>query len=191
MKILDFIGQLLRPAHSDASHLIEAQPQVNNQPQTITVSSPVFQNGQPIPTAYGPDGRAFPEIRWANLPAGTQSVLLVVEDPDAPKAEPFVHGIFYNIPVAWGGIATANVTANGLSEEARAAGISMGTNSLSKAAYMAPAPPPGHGVHHYHFQVIAIDSRFLFTESPSLKAIKEALQERVLAWGELVGTYER
>jgi phosphatidylethanolamine-binding protein (PEBP) family uncharacterized protein len=56
---------------------------------------------------------------------------------------------------------------------------------------MAPAPPRGHGLHHYHFQLIALDAKLLFPTDPSLADVKEAIKGRVLASGELIGTYQR
>lgn len=70
-------------------------------------------------------------------------------------------------------------------------GVHMGTNSRFEPAYMAPSPLPGHGPHHYHFQLIALDTLLEFDKVPSLADIKAAIEGHVLAAGELVGTNER
>src|SRR5437867_6135590 len=70
-----------------------------NPAKTITVSSPAFKDGQPIPeeyTAYG-EGKSIP-LSWSNLPAGTRLIAVVMDDPDARTPRPFVHWLIYNIP---------------------------------------------------------------------------------------------
>jgi hypothetical protein len=192
MKILDLLGFAMRPLRSDQSKLIESQPVISSQPHTIILNSPVFGDGAAIPKSNTVDGQGlFPDLMWSDIPSGSQSLVLVIEDPDAPKLEPFVHGIIYNIPADWRALSGSAANAFGLSPDSVAHGLEMGTNSMSKAAYMAPAPPPGHGVHHYHFQLIAIDAKLLFPNTPTLADIKEALTDHVLASGELVGIYER
>jgi Raf kinase inhibitor-like YbhB/YbcL family protein len=192
MKFLEMIGHAMRPLHSDASKLIECEPEVRDAPGTIVLSSPVFANGAKIPASHTVDGNGFfPELHWKNLPEGCQSLLLVIEDPDAPKSEPFVHAIVYNIPTNWSVLAKSVFTADGLSQDALAHGVGLGKNSAGQATYMAPAPPPGHGLHHYHFQLIALDAKLLFPGQPTLAEVKEAIAGRILGAGELIGTYER
>jgi len=192
MKILDLIGHALRPIHSDSAKLMDSQPGVRNVPNNISLSSPAFENGQAIPISHSVDGSGFfPELQWKNLPAGCQSLLLVMEDPDAPRAEPFVHVIVYNIPPNWSVLAKSVFTADGLSQDAINNGVAIGLNSAGKAAYMPPAPPRGHGLHHYHFQLLALDAKLLFPGEPTLPEVKEAVTGRILAASELVGTFER
>ncbi len=192
MKLLDLIGHALRPIHSDPAKLMDSQPEVRAVPHSICLTSPAFENGQAIPASHSVDGEGFfPELQWKNLPAGCQSLLLVVEDPDAPRSEPFVHAIVYNIPPNWSVLAKSVFTADGLSQLATSHGVALGLNSAGKAAYLPPAPPAGHGLHHYHYQLLALDAKLLFPAEPTLAEIKEAVTGRILTASELVGTFER
>ncbi len=192
MTFLELIGHALRPFHSDASKLTESDSSVQAQPRTIVLSSPVFAADALIPKPYTADGEnLFPTINWEGLPPGSQSLILVVEDPDAPKATPFVHGIFYNIPASLSALPEEAVLSDGLSLEYVNLGVQMGKNSMAKTVYMAPAPPPGHGPHHYHFQLIALDTVINLSGDRTLSEIKQALTGHVLGSGELIGTYER
>jgi Raf kinase inhibitor-like YbhB/YbcL family protein len=103
------------------------------------------------------------------------------EDPDAPFPEPFVHWIVYGIPP----------TVHAL-DGARATQWKEGRNSKLQTGFTGAAPPSGHGVHHYHFQVLALDKP-LDQEEPGLGrgALLSAMRGHVLAFGDLVGTYER
>jgi Raf kinase inhibitor-like YbhB/YbcL family protein len=192
MTFLELIGHALRPFHSDDSKLTESDTAVKAHPHSIVVSSPVFSAGTAIPKPYSADGTGlFPAINWEGLPVDCQSLILVVEDPDAPKATPFVHGIFYNIPASLAGLPEEAVLSDGLSLDYVNLGIQMGKNTMSKTEYMAPAPPPGHGPHHYHFQLIALDIVLDLPGEPTLVEIKKALTGHVLGSGELIGIYER
>lgn len=192
MRIVEFLGQALRSVRSDESKLIEAMPAVASHSNTISIKSPVFEDGAPIPKTYTADGASvFPTLKWKGVPRESKSLLLVVEDPDAPKPTPFVHGIFYNMPPQLEELPEIAVDPDGITERLAKVGVHMGTNSVFEPAYMAPTPPPGHGPHHYHFQLIALDKLLEFDKVPSLADIKAAIDGHALAAGELVGTYER
>jgi Raf kinase inhibitor-like YbhB/YbcL family protein len=192
MRLLEFLGRALRPVRSDEGKLIEQTPDVATKAHGIKVFSPVFKDGATLPKEYTADGAGhFPTLAWSDVPAECKSILLVVEDPDAPKPSPFVHGVFFNILPGAAGLPDKFVTQSGISQECAALGVRMGTNSLSKPTYMAPTPPPGHGPHHYHFQVIALDTILNFAKSPSLADIKEVIHNHVVESGEIVGIYER
>jgi len=192
MRILELLGRALRPIRSDETKLTEAMPAFTSRPAIISVSSSVFEPGASIPAEYSADGAGlFPTISWTGVPHNCASLLLIIEDPDAPKPTPFVHGIFFNIPPSEIDLPTSAVTSDGLSGEFSSRGVKMGTNSMSKPAYMPPTPPPGHGPHRYHFQLIALDTTLSFADPPSLSEIKSAIEDHILAYGELVGIYER
>ena len=192
MKLLDLLGYAMRPLRSDPSKLIESQSVVIGQPHSIILSSPIFINGASLHKSHSVDGEGlFPALSWTDVPKGCQSLVLVVEDPDAPMPDPFVHCIMYNIPPEWRALSASAVSHLGLSPDSVAHGLELGKNSMSKCNYFPPSPPRAHGVHHYHFQLIAIDAKLLFGHTPSLADIKEALADHVLASGELVGIYER
>jgi Raf kinase inhibitor-like YbhB/YbcL family protein len=155
---------------------------------SIRVTSPAFHDGGRIPVKYTQDGEnVSPPLSWSMLPPGTQDVAIIVDDPDAPKPEPFVHWLCYHV----------DPKASGLPE-----GISMhkndgkpignqGVNALNHAHYDGPAPPMGHGTHHYHFKVYALDTKITNPGKLSKKLLLEAMAGHILDEGELVGTYER
>lgn len=147
----------------------------------ITVTSPAFSDGSRLPVSGTVDGDGSPPaLAWTHLPSGTRSVLLVCEDPDAPFPDPFVHWMVYGIP------------ASVRSVDARTSGqFAQGKNTKLGTGFTPAAPPPGHGVHHYHFQVFALDCASDFEPDDGRGAIIDLVQGHVLAWGELVGTYER
>jgi Raf kinase inhibitor-like YbhB/YbcL family protein len=105
---------------------------------------------------------------------------VVVEDPDAPLPEPFVHWIVYGLP--------ANVSSLDASTMAHAC---EGKNSTMMTGFTPAAPPPGHGLHRYHFQVFALDAHLVLEAGPGRSKLFDAMRGHVLAWGEVVGTYER
>lgn len=192
MNILHSIGELLRPVRSGESKLIEAQPEVAYENASIEVSSTTFTADGPIPEQFTADGTGdFPAIKWDNIPPRAVSMVLIIEDPDAPKATPFVHGIFYNIPATTKEIATSDIVDGKPGPLLTTQGVRMGTNSMGQPEYMSPTPPPGHGVHHYHFQLLALDKTLDFDKDPSLSDIRKELRNHVFAYGDLIGTYER
>jgi len=152
----------------------------------FSLKSPSFQNDQPIPPRYTADGdNLSPPLEWSEPPPGTQSFALIVEDPDAPSGM-FRHWGVYNIPGA------RRTLPEGAGHGARTEGMGQGVNDFGHPRYDGPAPPRGHGVHHYHFRLLALDTESL-TQAPrmSIEDIKKAAQAHALATAELVGTYER
>jgi Raf kinase inhibitor-like YbhB/YbcL family protein len=112
----------------------------------FTVTSPAFDDNTPIPVEYSCKGRNVPPtLRWQNVPPGTESLALVVDDPDAVSGL-YVHWVVTGIPPT-----TTEIVNGGLP-----AGASVGLNSGGQAHYMGPCPPAGTGVHHYRFQLYAL-----------------------------------
>lgn len=145
--------------------------------RTIAVSSPAFQHGARLPESAGAAGGGVaPAITWRNVPPGTRSVVLLCEDPDAPAREPFVHWIVYGLPGGDGGVDP---------DRARE-----GLNGRGEEGFTGAAPPRGHGVHHYHFQVFALDAPLELEAGAGRAAVLDAMKGHVLGWGELMGTYE-
>lgn len=152
---------------------------------SFSLRSPAFQNGELIPRRYTADGdNVSPPLEWSDPPPGTRSFALIVEDPDAPSGT-FRHWGVYNIP------GTRRALPEG-AEHARAEGLGLAINDLGNARYDGPVPPRGHGVHHYHFRLFALDTESL-AQAPKLSVedIGKAAQEHALAEAELVGNYER
>ncbi len=134
-------------------------------------------------TAYG--NNLSPRLTWTPV-AGAGAYAIIVEDPDAPRETPFVHWMIWNIPgdVDWLPEGIAN-SAGPVTPQ----GAVQGKNDNGSYGYFGPRPPAGAGVHHYHFQIFALDSPLTLHADADLRALVGALQGRVIASGELVGTY--
>ncbi len=155
---------------------------------TMAVTTPAFGPGQPIPARFTEDGQDLsPEIRWSGLPPGTRQVALVMDDPDAPSAEPWVHWVIYAIPASTTSLPEGIARDETLNAPA---GARQGKNSWGTVGYRGPAPPPGK-VHHYHFTVYAIDVELSLAPGLDKAGLLSLIQPHVLAKGELTGTYQR
>lgn len=146
----------------------------------LSLTSDAFQNGGAIPAQFTCDGADQPPpLGWGEPPEGTKSFALVVDDPDAPSGT-FHHWGAFDIPA---------------SARSLAAGQSLGTqavNDFGKPGYGGPCPPPGHGLHHYHFKLFALGADKLgLPANVKVADVEAAASQRALGQGELVGTYER
>ncbi|MEW6278158.1 MAG: YbhB/YbcL family Raf kinase inhibitor-like protein [Candidatus Eremiobacterota bacterium] len=145
--------------------------------------------GQAIPILHTGDGRDLsPALGWSRVPPGARELVLICDDPDAPTAEPFVHWVLYGLPpdCTW--------LPRGLAPQERLEeppGALQGRNSFRSIGYRGPAPPVGHGVHHYHFRLYALDEPTGLPPGATRADLVKAMQGHVLAQAELVGTYER
>lgn len=151
----------------------------------FALESPAFADGQPIPDTHARDGgNLSPPLRWRDAPAGTRSFLLVVEDPDAPNGL-FRHWAIYDIA------SERNQLPEGTTAGAKTESLGRGVNDFGNARYDGPQPPRGHGVHHYHFRLSALDVETLHCgpKTPVADVIDRA-RPHVIASTELVGTYE-
>ena len=145
----------------------------------LRVSSPAFGTHGRIPERYTGDGEdVSPPLEWSGAPEGTRSFAIVVHDPDAPLVDGFTHWVAYGIP----GDAT------GLPEGAE--DLVLGVNSMGNQAYNGPAPPPGHGVHHYYFWVYALDDDLGLEPGLDRRALLERIEDHVLEQARVIGTYE-
>jgi len=146
----------------------------------LNLTSDAFQGGKPIPMQYTCDGGdQTPGLRWGEPPAGTRSFALVIDDPDAPSGT-FRHWGVFDIP------ASARSIGGG-----QHVGTEV-TNDFGKPGYGGPCPPKGHGPHHYHFKLFALDvERLGVSPGATVVDVENAAQKHAIAQGELVGTYER
>lgn len=154
----------------------------------MQLHSDAFANGQPIPIQFTRDGANLsPALRWSDLPAGTVELALIVDDPDAPTPEPFVHWVAYKIDPAAGGLP------EGVRQQPVPGGPigAQGKNDFPGLGYDGPEPPRGHGTHHYHFRLYALDKKMDLPPELDKKAVLAAMSGHLLAEAELVGTYER
>src|SRR3954471_728816 len=156
---------------------------------TMTLRSEAFEDGSTIPRRHTEDDEDLsPPLRWSGLPEGARELALIVDDPDAPRAEPWVHWVLYKIP------ADVQTLTEGLPQSptlAGRAGARQGKNSWGTDGYRGPAPPKGHGTHHYHFRLYALDAPLRAAQVLDKAGLLRAMQGHVLAEAELVGTYER
>ncbi len=156
---------------------------------TIQVTSSAFEAKGKIPSKYTADGTdVSPPLGWANLPEGTKQLALIVDDPDAPRQKPFVHWVIYGLPRDAKGLPENVPREKSLTEPVQAV---QGTNDFGKTGYGGPAPPKGHGVHHYHFKLYALDQALNLEPGLTKQTLLDEIQGHVLAEGKLIGTYER
>lgn len=153
---------------------------------TLSISSPAFAHGQPIPARYTCDGDDLsPPLAWTGVPAGARSLALIVDDPDAPDPRAptriFVHWLVYDLPVS------AVALAEGL--ERLPAPARGGTSDWHRTHWGGPCPPVGR--HRYFFRLFALDRELGDLHEPSRADLEGAMRGHVLASAELVGTYER
>ena len=111
-----------------------------------------------------------------------------MDDPDAPRPQPWVHWVLYRIP------ADVTTLPEGVPPSERVpdpGGAMQGRNSWNRIGYGGPEPPHGHGVHHYHFKVYALDTQLTLAPGATKEALLKAMEGHIIGQGELVGTYER
>ena len=158
---------------------------------TLSVASPAFAAGTEIPPRFTGDGEdASPALTWSGVPDGVEELAVLCDDPDAPTPEPWVHWVIYGIP------GDAEGLPEGIPRKAFVTGpvrATQGVNTWTSdnVGYRGPAPPPGHGTHHYHFKVFALDEPLDLPPGTDKKGLLSAMDGHVVATGELVGTYER
>jgi Raf kinase inhibitor-like YbhB/YbcL family protein len=155
---------------------------------SMVIDSSSFSDNGDIPKRFTCDGEnVSPPLEWSGLPEGTQSVALIVDDPDAPDpAAPkmtWVHWVLYNIPP----------DASGLAERVASSELPTGTkeglNDWKRTGYGGPCPPIGR--HRYFHKLYALDVLLPDLETPTKKALEKAMEGHILSEAQLVGTYER
>ena len=149
-------------------------------PAWITLWSDAFEHEARLPAYAAADqGNQPPPLRWTGVPAGSRSLVLLIEDPDAPTARPFLHWAVYNIDPS-------------LPELQKGARFAVeGKNSMLKKGFTGAAPPKGDRAHRYHFQLFALDRLLELGDSAGRTAILSAMRGHVLAAGEVIGTHKR
>jgi Raf kinase inhibitor-like YbhB/YbcL family protein len=146
----------------------------------LKLRSSAFEGHKQIPPRHTSDGEDLsPHLEWSGAPEGTAAFAVVMHDPDAPLVDGFTHWVTYGIPG----------DASGLQEGTD--GPVTGTNSLGNAGYNGPAPPPGHGPHHYYFWVYALDEPLELPPSLDRRALHEQIEDHVIEQARLIGTYAR
>ena len=152
----------------------------------MTIRSNAFTDGGEIPTRFTCEGEdVSPELSWSGVPAGTRSLALVVDDPDAPDpAAPkttWVHWVLYDIPASALGLAEA------VSDDDLPAGTRSGVNDWKRTGYGGPCPPIGR--HRYFHKLYALDTTLPDLGEPIKARLEAAMEGHVLARATLMGTY--
>ena len=153
---------------------------------SLRLTSTAFEDGEEIPTRFTCEGEDMsPDLSWSGLPDRTRSLVLIVDDPDAPDpAAPRMvwdHWLLYNLSPDAGGLPAA-VASDDLPE-----GALEGVNSWGQTGYGGPCPPIGR--HRYFHILYALDTRLPDLRLPEKNRLLEAMEGHILAHTELVGTY--
>jgi Raf kinase inhibitor-like YbhB/YbcL family protein len=154
----------------------------------MIITSPSFAHDRMIPARHTCDGaNVSPQLAWSGRPAGTKSLVLIVDDPDAPDpASPrmtWVHWVLYNLPANTGGLA------EGVAERDLSAGTMQGINDWHRTGYGGPCPPIGK--HRYFFKLYALDIMLADLKHPAKATLEKAMRNHVIGQAELVGLYQR
>jgi len=153
----------------------------------MQITSTAFQNAERIHEKYTCDGDRFlsPPLSITGVPEATQSLVLIVDDPDVPKAlradGNFTHWVTFNMPPT-----------TSLIREGEAVGL-LGVNTRGEPHYTGPCPPPEYepSTHRYFFKLYALDTILDLAEGASKDEIEIAMAGHFLTTAELMGTYSR
>ena len=181
------IGLALRNRRAGQHTLVWARPDLQA-PESFTLTSTAFDHGAPIPERHR--GRLFganvsPALTWTPPPTGTVEMVLIVQDPDAPRRTPANHALTACIDPSLLGIPE-----NGLADPSPVPGLKHGKGALGHRGWAGPLPPRSHGPHAYVFQLFALDYRPDLPEKFSLADAVSAMTGHVIARARLDGTYE-
>jgi Raf kinase inhibitor-like YbhB/YbcL family protein len=154
----------------------------------LTLTSSAFKHNGDIPRRYTCDGDDIsPPLAWSGVPKETKSLVLIVDDPDAPDPRSprmtWVHWLLYNLAPRSGGL-PENVKPAQLPP-----GALDGINDWKRTGYGGPCPPVGR--HRYFHKLYALDSLLPDLKHPTKARLEKAMSGHVLAQAELIGTYQR
>lgn len=145
----------------------------------LSISSPDFEAEGRIPDRHTSAGEEIaPVLRFDAVPSAALSLALVCHDPDAPLTHGFDHWVIYDIPAEQ----------RELDSDAMAK-VTEGVNSFGTPGYRGPAPPPGHGLHHYFFHLYAVDTRLEAPKGLTRRDLLDRIDAHIIEQARLVGTY--
>lgn len=157
---------------------------------SMKITSSAFENNENIPKKYSCDGQSInPPLQFLDVPQNAKSLVLIVDDPDAPMGT-FDHWVLFNMEPKLKGIEEGNLPNE----------VTAGKNSAGQTIYTAPCPPPASpeqlqrgesGTHRYFFKLYALDEMLDAKPGISKKEVENAMQGHVIASSELVGLYSR
>lgn len=187
-KLPEAVGEALRDRRAGLEKIAYNRIRIRTGNEAIQVQSDAFDDYQPLPVRFTEDGEGVsPPLQWSDIPEGASSLVLMVEDPDAPAPQPFVHAIVVELPARDGSLSEGALKSGDREGE----GLKLGHNSYLQAKWLPPDPPRGHGVHRYAFQVFALNNAPRFSDAPGRNEVEDVLRRSAIAAGCLVGTYER
>jgi Raf kinase inhibitor-like YbhB/YbcL family protein len=154
----------------------------------MTLTSPAFEQEGQVPSKYTCEGDDIsPPLAWDGVPGGTKSLVLIIDDPDAPDPKApqlvWVHWVVYNIPPDTKSL-PENASKAGLPQ-----GAALGQNDFKKTAYGGPCPPIGR--HRYFHKLYALDTVLADLGHPTKDRLLNAMKGHVLAEAQIIGTYEK
>lgn len=150
----------------------------------MRLKSPAFDHNQQIPSDYTCDGRNIsPPLTIEDIPSSTQSLVLIVDDPDAPNGD-FVHWLVWNIDPKKEQI-KSNSIPSGLDGQPAVEG----TTSFGKTGWSGPCPPSGN--HHYQFKVFALDKTLDLKPAAQKKDLEKEMQRHIVDQALMVGLYQK
>ena len=154
----------------------------------MALTSSAFGHNSEIPTRYTCEGDDIsPALSWTDVPAGAKSLVLIVDDPDAPDpAAPkmtWVHWVLYNVP------ASARNLPEAVAVRDLPTGTKEGLNAWRRTGYGGPCPPIGR--HRYLHKLYALDVTLPDMGGPTKADLEKAMRGHVLAQAELIGTYQK
>ena len=155
---------------------------------TLTLKSIAFDNGDTIPSKYTCKGEGIsPPLAWTNVPQTARSLILIVDDPDAPDPKApkmtWVHWVLYNIPP------DVSALPEGLVSAKLPPGTKEGVNDWKRPGYGGPCPPIGR--HRYFFKLYVLDTVLKDMNSPTKAEVETAMKGHVIAQTEILGTFQK
>ncbi len=153
-------------------------------PSEMTLASSAFEPAGHIPKKHTGEGEnVSPALSWTKAPGEAKSFAIICHDPDAPLVKDgqygYVHWVLYNLP------ASTSSLAEGAKEG------TAGVNDSGSQGYTGPMPPPGHGVHHYFFSLLAFDKELDLEPGLTLWKFLEKAEPHLIAMNRLLGRYQR
>jgi Raf kinase inhibitor-like YbhB/YbcL family protein len=152
----------------------------------MRLSSSAFSDGSAIPRRFTCDGEDMsPPLEWSDAPTETRSFVLLCDDPDAPGGT-WHHWAAFDIA------ASQTVLEAGAAQHAQQQGLDQAVNDFGRPGYSGPCPPRGHGIHHYHFRLLALSvDRLAVRRNPSCRDIEREARKHLIGEATLVGVYKR
>jgi Raf kinase inhibitor-like YbhB/YbcL family protein len=148
--------------------------------QDLRIKSSAFEPLTRIPDRYTSKGENIsPPLTWTGIPANTRQLALICYDPDAPLSRGFTHWLVYGIPPSASALDAGDGTK-----------FTQGINTMESMGYTGPAPPPGHGVHHYYFWLYALDTALDLPPGLDRERLLDEIAPHIIEQARSVGIYE-